>query len=413
VITRSPHMFILLCGLVVLCSSCSSVHEVDMPSQQIRDEAARLSRELIIVDTHLDTPDQLMERPADIGERTYSTCFDYPRAIEGGLNCAFFAVFVSHSFETGGGAKEKAENTITAIEELVRRRQDRFVLVRTPEEVVSARSRGQVAIALGIENGAPLEGNLQNIRHFYDRGVRYITLAHFSSNHIADASWYPQRLWNGLSPFGRTVVAEMNRVGMLIDISHLSDSAAFDVLRLSRAPVIASHSSCRYFTPGYERNISDDLIRTVAARGGVVDINFGSMFLVDSLRLADRKMSADIKQYLAEHNLKSTDDEAMRYAAGYRKAHGIPYADVKDVANHIDHVVKLVGIDHVGLGSDFDGLGDDLPTGLKDVSGYPNLIAELLTLGYDAAQIEKVCSGNVFRVWREAGRVARELQEMR
>jgi membrane dipeptidase len=408
---RYAFQSMLQVGLVILLASCTGIHEAGMNTDDNRKEAVGLAHELLIVDTHLDVPEQLLERPVDVAERTFTTNFDYPRAIEGGLDCAFFAVFVSHSYETGGGAKKRADNTITAVEELVRRRSDRFVLVKTPEEVVSAHNEGKVAIALGIENGAPLEGDLQNIRHFHDRGVRYITLAHFYSNHISDASWYPNRLWNGLSPFGELVVAEMNRVGVMIDVSHLSDSAAFDVLRLSQAPVIASHSSCRYFTPGFERNINDDLIRAVAARGGVVDINFGSMFLVDSLRLADAKMSADIKKYFADHNLKSTDNEAVQYVKEYRKTQGVPYADVKDVAKHIDHVVKLAGIDHVGLGSDFDGLGDDLPNGLKDVSGYPNLIAELLAMGYNRDQIEKICSGNVFRVWREAGRVAEQLRK--
>jgi membrane dipeptidase len=267
-----------------------------------------------------------------------------------------------------------------------------------------------VAIALGVENGAPLEGDLGNVRHFHDRGVRYITLTHVRSNHIGDASWDSLRPWNGLSPFGERVVAEMNRVGMIVDISHLSDSAAFAVLRLSSAPVLATHSSCRFFTPGFERNISDDLIRAVAARGGVVDINFGSEFLVDSIRVANANASADIRKYFSNHNLKSTDDEALRYARVYRKDHGIPYADVTNVADHIDHVVQLVGIDHVGFGSDFDGLGDDLPNGLKDVSGYPNIIAELLKRGYSREAIEKVCSGNVFRVWREVERVAKEME---
>ena len=377
--------------------------------RDVHDEAVRLARELVIVDTHLDVPYQLTERSADVAERTTTTNFDYPRAIEGGLDCAFFAVYVSHSYEANG-AREYADKTITGVEQLVARRPDRFALVRTPEEIATAQHRRQVAIALGIENGAPLEGDLKNIRHFYDRGVRYITLAHVHPNHICDASWDNARPWNGLSPFGEQVVAEMNRVGVIVDISHLSDSAAFDVLRISRAPVLATHSSCRSFTPGFERNISDDLIRAVAAHGGAINVNFGSMFLVDSIRKANDNASAEIKRYLSEHNLKSTDEEAVRYVHEYRESHGIHYADVKDVAAHIDHIVRLVGIDHVGIGSDFDGLGDDLPNGLKDVSGYPNLIAELLTLGYSRDQIAKVCSGNAFRVWHDVERVARELQ---
>jgi membrane dipeptidase len=390
--------------------SCSGAREGGMTDEiDVHERADRLAQRLLIVDTHLDVPYRILERPADVAERTFSTDFDFPRAMEGGLDCAFFAVYVPHSYETRGGAKDFAEKSIAEIEQLVARRPDRFALVRSAGEVASVRHRGQLAIAMGMENGAPLEGDLNNVRHFHDRGIRYITLTHVHWNHISDASWDKERHWNGLSPFGRLVVAEMNRVGMIIDISHLSDSAAFEVLRLSRAPVLATHSSCRHFTPGFERNMSDELIRALAARGGVIDINFGSEFLVDSIRIGNDKASAEIRTYLAEHNLKSSDQEAIRYSQAYRAKNGPPYADVKDVAEHIDHVVRLVGIDHVGIGSDFDGLGDDLPTGLKDVSGYPNLLAELLKKGYSPEQIEKVCSGNVFRVWREVERIAREM----
>jgi len=363
---------------VLSCSGCGE--DTTMNDRAVHDEAARLAHELVIVDTHLDVPYRLLTRPVDVAESTFSTNFDYPRAIAGGLDCAFFAVYVPHSYETKGGAKEFAEKTIADIGRLVARRPDRFALVHTPDEITPARKRGQVAIAMGIENGAPLEGNLGNVQLFHDRGIRYITLAHVHANHISDASWDTTRLWNGLSPFGELVVAEMNRVGMIIDISHLSDSAAFDVLRISRAPVLATHSSCRHFTPGFERNMSDDLLRALAANDGVIDINFGSMFLVDSLRTVNDRASKGKQHH---------------------------YADVKHVAEHIDHVARLVGIDHVGIGSDFDGLGDDLPTGLKDVSGYPNLIAELLKMGYSREQIEKVCSGNVFRVWRAVENCAR------
>ncbi len=367
--------------VVIGALSCSGCGEVRMTNDRaVHDEAERLAHELVIVDTHLDVPYRLLGRSVDVAERTDTTCFDYPRAMEGGLDCAFFAVYVPHSYETNGGAKEFAEKSIAGIEQLVARRPDRFALVRTAGEIAPARKRGQVAIALGIENGAPLEGDLSNVQLFHDRGVRYITLTHVHANHIGDASWDTTRPWNGLSPFGKRLVAEMNRVGMMIDISHLSDSAAFDVLRLSRAPVLATHSACRYFTPGFERNMSDDLLRALAANGGVIDINFGSMFLVDSLRTVNDSTS------------KGTPRR---------------YADVKNVAEHIDYVARLVGIDHVGIGSDFDGLGDDLPTGLKDVSGYPNLIAELLKMGYTREQIEKVCSGNVFRVWRAVEKCAR------
>jgi len=398
------------CGVAVVLVSCSGIRESGMKDDaDVHERADRLAQKLLIVDTHLDVPYRIGERPADVAERTFSTDFDFPRAMEGGLDCAFFAVYVPHSYEVRGGAKDFAEKTIVRIEQLVARRPDRFALVRSADEIAPVRNRGQLAIAMGMENGAPLEGDLKNVQHFHDRGIRYITLAHVHWNHISDASWDKERHWNGLSPFGRLVVAEMNRVGMIIDISHLSDSAAFEVLRLSRAPVLATHSSCRHFTPGFERNMSDDLLRALAARGGVIDINFGSEFLVDSIKTGNDKASEELRKYFAEHNLKSSDQEAIRYSKEYRAKNGPPYADVRDVAEHIDYVARLVGIDHVGIGSDFDGLGDDLPNGLKDVSGYPNLIAELLKKGYSSEQIEKVCSGNVFRVWREVERIAREM----
>ncbi len=232
-----------------------------------------------------------------------------------------------------------------------------------------------------MENGAALEGRLENIRYFYNRGIRYITLVHSRNNHICDSSFEEKRRWNGLSPFGRLVVEEMNRVGMMIDVSHVSDSTFYQILRLSRAPVIASHSSCRFFTPGLERNMDDAMIKLLASKGGVIHINFGVPFLRN-----DR--------------WKPSDQE-----------HAGDPVDVSDVARHIDHAVKLAGPDHVGLGSDFDGMGDNLPRGLKDVSGYPNLILELMKLGYNEEDIRKICGGNTLRVWEEVQHVAAMMQD--
>jgi membrane dipeptidase len=188
----------------------------------------------------------------------------------------------------------------------------------------------------------------------------------------------------------------------------MSDSAFYQTVRRSRAPVIASHSACRAFTPGFERNMSDDMIRTIAAAGGVVQINFGSTFLVDSLRTLMAAAGPAISAYLREHDLHYPDAEAVAYARRYRKEQGIPYASAKDIARHIDHVVKIAGIDHVGFGSDFEGLGDDLPMDVKDVAGYPAIICELLALGYDEQAIAKICGGNFLRVWDAVTRAARE-----
>ena len=237
---------------------------------------------------------------------------------------------------------------------------------------------GTISLPLGMENGTPLEGKLENIRYFYDRGIRYITLVHAKNNHLCDSSYDEERRWHGLSPFGRSVVEEMNRVGMMIDVSHVSDSTFEQVVRLSRAPVIASHSSCRHFTPGYERNMSDAMIRRLAAHGGVIHITFGSMFLGNE----------------------------------FRKQGGKHKATVADVVAHINHVVKLAGVEHVGFGSDFDGVGE-LPQGLQDVSGYPEIIFGLLKLGYTEGDIRKICGENTLRVWSEVEQVARTTQAPR
>jgi len=250
---------------------------------------------------------------------------------------------------------------------------------------------------MAIENGAPIEGDLDNLRHFYDRGVRYITLVHSKCNHICDSSYDKERKWHGLSPFGRELVAEMNRTGMIIDVSHVSDEAFYQVVELSKAPVVATHSSCRHFTPGWERNMDDKMIKRLAEKGGIIQITFGGMFVNTQVHRKNQQAWEVMDAYIARHNLQ---DEAMdKYVARYRKAHPIGKANVADVAEHIDHAVKLVGIDHVGLGSDFDGVGDQVPVGLEDVSCYPNLIYELLKKGYTEADIAKICAANFLRVW--------------
>jgi membrane dipeptidase len=259
-----------------------------------------------------------------------------------------------------------------------------------------------------MENGGPIRGDLSRVRYYHGQGIRYITLTHAKNNHICDASYDTTRKWNGLSPFGRTVIGEMNRVGIMIDVSHITDSAFFQVMRLSKAPVIASHSSCRYFTPGFERNMDDAMICLLAARGGVIQINFGSSFISNDFRLAEERREREIDRHLKETKVKPDTKEAQGFARQYRHDHPVSRPSVRDVAMHIDHVVKIAGVDCVGFGSDFDGVGDTLPLDLQDVADYPNLLAELLRLGYSKGDIEKICGGNLLRVWREVERVARE-----
>jgi len=386
---------------VLMIASAGSVLAQTVADQpdQLQERARRLAHEMLIVDTHIDVPERLHEHMEDISLRTPGGDFDYVRARAGGLAVPFMAVYVPSSMDGSGKAKAYADSLIDLVRSFTARWPDKFALVNSPADVSRLAPTGKILLAMGMENGTPLEGNLENVRYFYDRGIRYVTLVHSRHNHICDSSFDPERKWNGLSPFGVRVIAEMNRVGMMIDVSHMSDSAFYQVIRLSTAPVVATHSSCRAFTPGFERNMSDDMIKALAANGGIIQINFGSAFLRDEIRRQPETERAAINRYLTEHGLKKDDPEAKAFAAEYRKEHPPMFADVADVARHIDHVAKLVGIDHVGIGSDFDGLGDSLPTGLKDVSQYPNLIAELLKLGYSEEDIRNVCGENVLRIW--------------
>jgi membrane dipeptidase len=259
---------------------------------------------------------------------------------------------------------------------------------------------------MGMENGAPIEDDLANVAHFHRRGIRYITLAHSKYNQICDSSYHKERRWNGLSPFGREVVREMNRVGIMIDVSHLTDATVRQVTALTSAPVIASHSSCRKFTPGWERNMDDESIRLLARTGGVMQINFGSAFLDEAANRQSIKLWDDLGAFREQNGLDSDHPRVKEFRAEYYRDSPKIYAELSDVVDHIDHVVKLVGIDHVGLGSDFDGVGDSLPPGLKDVSGYPNLIRALLERGYGEGEIRKICGDNLLRVWSEVERIA-------
>ena len=340
---------------------------------KINDLAQELAQEMVIIDTHLDTPIQLYMQQdkngfyEDITKKS-SLHFDFDRAVSGGLNVPFFVIFTPPSAEEKGTAFEMAKDLIKILEDIMNKNPGKFRLVKSPEEITNEKNIMQVVY--GMENGAPIESKLSNIKLFSDMGINYITLAHSKSNHISDSSYDENKNWGGLSPFGRKVVAEMNKQGVMIDISHVSDAAFYEVLRLTKTPVIASHSSLRHFVPGFERNVSDDMLRELAKNRGVIQICFGSEFI------------AEKKKY---PNLVVT---------------------VKDVADHIDRVKKLVGIDHVGIGSDYDGWRN-FPVGLEDTSTYPNLIRELLNRDYTKEEIEKVFGGNLLRVWREVKKFAK------
>jgi len=368
--------------------------------------ANALAHELIIVDTHVDLPYRLHGELEDLTVATEGH-FDLPRALDGGLDAPFMSIYIPAEEQESGGAKELADKLISLVESIAAEWPDRFTLAVSPAEVRVAHEAGLIALPMGMENGAPIE-TIDDVSHYFDRGIRYVTLTHSENNQICDSSYATEETWNGLSDFGREVVAEMNRVGMMIDISHVSDETFFQVVEITEAPLIASHSSCRHFTPGFERNMSDEMIEALAENGGVMQINFGSAFITEEANTQAMAAWASVTEYLEANGLTWSDDEADTKMAEYYEEHGrIPTA-LSDVADHIDHVVELVGIDHVGIGSDYDGVYD-LPVGLEDVSTYPALLAELLRRGYSDEDLGKLCGENLLRVWREVEATARSL----
>jgi len=372
-------------------------------------KAQQLAQEAIIVDTHIDAPTELLVKWNDLGLATATREFDYPKARQGGLDVAFMSIYTSPEEDAQGKARQVAHMQIDGIEALIARHPDKFALLTSPADIEKLRTNGRVLLTYGMENGAPIGDDLSQLAVFHARGVRYITLAHSASNRISDSSYDPNHQWQGLSPFGEKVVAEMNRLGIMVDVSHLSDEAVADVLQLSRAPVLATHSGFRHFTPGFERNISDELAKAIAKKGGVVQITFGIGFVsreaADAL-IAYFSASAALQKRNTEAKAagKPLEDQAA-FDKQFWEMHPAPFTKIDAVLDQIEYAVKLIGIDHVGIGSDFDGVSGNLPEGLKTVADYPNLIAGLQARGFSDDSIRKILGENSLRVWRavEAG----------
>jgi len=370
------------------------------------EAATEIARTSIMVDGHVDLPYRmkvggftLQREILDVSVRTDGGNFDYPRTKEGGLDAPFMSIYIPAGLQAiPGASKALADSLILMTERIANTYPDKFAMAYSPADIEANFEKGIVSLPMGMENGSGLEDDLTNVEYFQKRGIRYITLTHGKDNLIGDASYDTTGTHGGLSEYGVQVVKEMNRVGIMVDLSHVSDNTFKDALAITKAPIIASHSSVRKFTPGFERNMSDELIQGMAKNGGVMMINFGGTFIDSAYAAGSGKVRDHLVNYMAENNLSRTDSAFMAYAEGYAAANN-PFPTVQRVADHIDHVKNLVGVDHVGLGSDFDGVGDSLPTGLKDVSMYPNLIAELLKRGYSKEAIEKICYKNVFRVW--------------
>ncbi len=365
---------------------------------KIWNKALKIHHRAIVIDTHCDTPMVMFNRGVNIGEKSNSNEVDLIRMKEGGLDAVFFAVYISNKLDK----KHPSRRALEIIDEVynqVSKYPELAELAFSSLDIHRIHKLGKRAILIGMENGGPIEGSLRLLRDFYRLGVRYITLTHNQHNDICDSSTGGESRWKGLSPFGRKVVKEMNRLGMIIDVSHISDLAFWDVLKISKVPVIASHSCVRAIcnTP---RNLSDKMIKALAAKGGVIQLNFYSGFLEEEFRKKSEEKYKLMQPQLKELEEKYKDNEAELWEAFSKlwKKHAPPPASVEVLLNHIDHIVKLVGVDYVGLGSDYDGAGS-FPRGLEDVSKYPLITYHLLKRGYKEKEIKKILGENFLRVF--------------
>lgn len=387
-----------------VATACLLLFSAPSIAEQQSRTADQIAQQTIIVDGHIDVPYRVKERWVDVTKATEDGDFDYPRAVKGGLNAPFMSIYVPASLDNSPKSTQLAHELIDSVEAIVFRAPDKFAIAKSVSDVERHFEQGLISLPMGMENGSPIQGDLNNLVTFYERGIRYITLAHSQSNHISDSSYDLRRQWKGLSAFGKQLVSEMNNIGIMIDISHVSDAAFYQVLGLTKVPVIASHSSMRKFTPGFERNMDDDMLKALAENGGVIMINFGSGFVSPVARLWRDKMGEQRQALIDEFGQDS--EQVADFNKEYLAQNPYPFSTLAMVLDHIDHVVNTVGIDYVGIGSDYDGVGDSLPEGLKDVSTFPNLIQGLLDRGYSEANIEKLLSGNVLRVWRAAEQFA-------
>ena len=375
---------------------------------ELRAHADSLAHAYLIIDGHVDLPYRLkvnnfrLEREMlGIPLETDEGDFDYKRAVAGGLDAPFMSIYIPSSLqEEPGGAPLLADSLIEMVKGIAAAHPENFRIATSPAELEQNFRDGIMSLPMGMENGAPIEDQLSRVQEYHAKGIRYITLTHAKDNLISDSSYDTLNTSGGLSAFGEEVVKEMNRVGIMVDVSHISDSAFYDVMELTDVPVIASHSSVRYYTPDFQRNMDDDMIKRLGQEGGVIQINFGSTFLDGALRMREDSLREVLSARFVDRGIDYNSDEGKAAIDSFQQENPTLYSDVEMVADHIDRVVELAGIDHVGLGSDFDGVGDSLPTGLKDVADYPNLIYTLLKRGYSDEDIKKICSGNVLRVWR-------------
>ena len=407
----------LTVSLIVSCNK-SSNKSVAISEEQLIQKALDIHNRVLTLDTHADTPLRMIQPGFDMSERhdprETGSKVDYPRMIEGGLDAIFFAAFVAQDIRDDDGhsrAKNLCLQMIDSIVTSTERNSDLVGLALNPEDAYSLENEGKRAIYMGIENGYPVGNDLSNIGLFFERGIRYITLVHSSNNDLADSATDPNGSEHGgLSDFGSEVVKEMNRLGIMVDVSHGNDSLFYDAISLSKAPIIASHSNARAVT-NHDRNMSDEMLKLIAKNGGVVQLTM----LADYLREVPPNIERDSAIAALRSNMKQFDEMTQEEQRSARNAYQelnikypTPAATVEHVADHIDHIIKIAGIDHVGIGCDFDGGGGI--EGVFAASEVMNITIELVRRGYNENQIEKIWGGNLIRVFKEVQAVAEKIQ---
>jgi membrane dipeptidase len=362
----------------------------------------------ITVDTHADTPTEFLAHPFDLGALNTRGHFDYPRMKAGGLDAEFFAAYVPAKYANKGAAAYCLK-IMETIHEMVDAYPTWVRFATSTEGIKFAVAANRRAILIGIEGGHAIEDSLDLLRAFYRFGARYMTLTHTNTNNWADSSGDEPK-HNGLTPFGKEVVLEMNRLGMLVDISHVSDKTFFDVIEVSKAPVIASHSSARALAHA-PRNMTDDMLVALAKNRGVAMVNFYPVFLSDEVASASKAREEKLKPEVAAWKAKDPAEGPV-YEEGMRKlmaANPLPKVSWTVIVDHIDHMVKVAGIDHVGIGSDFDGIGE-VPEGMEDISKLPAIRTELKRRGYSDEDVKKIMGENFMRVFAEVEKVAKDMQ---
>lgn len=389
---------------------------VCLPAAQRSPAAARKIAEqalqhAIIVDTHADTPQMMLDEGYDLADPSSPYMISIPKMRKGHLGAEFFSIWVPVDWPRQD-LIHRALDLIDVVNEQVARHSDSLGMARSAVDVVRLHRQHKIAILMGLEGGHIIIDDLRVLDNFYRLGVRYMTLTHTRDTDWADSSGDKPR-HNGLTPFGRQVVERMNRLGMMVDISHVSDKTFYDAVAASKAPVIASHSSCRALCDA-PRNMTDDMIRTLAKNGGVMDINYYSAFLDPQFRAAANRISKQVDAAIAAaRKQRESEGKTLSYAAEnairVKMQANLPQPDYRVIADHIDHAVKVGGIDHVGLGSDFDGI-DAIPRGMEDSSKLPTLVEELARRGYSEKDLEKILGDNVLRVMRQVARVSQEMQ---